>query len=217
MSCSYLEAFRLSPWRTLLIALSAHFSTFFSLKLHFFFHFYSPRIPDKRYFSFTEEPLSMSSQPWWPGAARCSRSTWFRSSHLSPPLPWGAQPPSLCVGCFITAVALCLLCKSSRLRTQSDLKGNAYTLSITVLTILCLCKDVEMFSTPTGPELPFFMVNRLSALPWNLPSCSRSIVENSVEKAFQAADTLSTRKVPNSGEEGLMETYWNNCPFMMGT
>jgi hypothetical protein len=81
---------------------------------------------------------------------------------------------SLYMCCFVIEVSLCLLRKSFMLMAQFDLKGQVQVLNIPMLTSLCLYMDVQMFSFPSSPELPFFMVNRLS------PLSSKCSVENSV-------------------------------------
>lgn len=68
-------------------------------------------------------------------------------------------------------------------RAPSDRKGNLEDLSIFLLMILCLGKQVKTFSATSSPELPFFTINGLSALPSSLESSSGNNAESSVLKA----------------------------------
>lgn len=65
--------------------------------------------------------------------------------------------------------------KVPRLTTPSDLGGNVQVLNTTVLTVLCLCKYIRMYSAPSSPELPFFMVNGLSPLSSHLQIAASAV------------------------------------------
>lgn len=81
---------------------------------------------------------------------------------------------------------LLLLYADVLFRAPSDRKGNLEDLSIFLLMILCLGKQVKTFSATSSPELPFFTINGLSALPSSLESSSRNNAESSVLKAHRS-------------------------------
>ena len=81
------------------------------------------------------------TQPRWPGAAGGTTQGALSCAHLTFP----GQTACVHGCCVITQFSLFLLCKSFKLRAQSDLKGKVEVLSMTILTLLCLCKYVEVF------------------------------------------------------------------------